>query len=339
MATLLTATRLIRFVLASATFLFAVAALPAQDKEKTHAAKPAELLAAISHADKIVVYDGTPAIAVGGGEAAPSILYSSVNPQDILELKQSIIMEPPREWFRCACYPSMDITLSRRGEEIGVISVFEELTIGFSRWSGDVRLADRDKFLRWFDVRGITGPRRAIENQQTRERADQIAADRWLEAMPSDLRTLWPQVLKDPQWWSIPPEAVRASARVLKPALANEYPDVNQRIRSLFGWFGSGSGKWSGYYAYEDVPSHMLLEYSASELISALREKSLTDSESEGAARFFVGYTPGALFRLTGDTTLIAHLPDELKNALLEHVAKTGDLDKIQATRKAFREP
>lgn len=331
--------RLIRVGFVCVTLLFAVSALSADDKEKTHPARPKELLTAIGHADKIVVYDGTPFSYVDGEKATPRILYSSVSPKDILELKQSIVIEPPKEWFRCACYPPIEITLSRTGKEIGIISVFEGLTIGFSEWSGDVRLTDREKLLRWFDVRGIPGPRDAIEKQQARDKADSIAADRWLAAMPSDLRILWPQVLEDPQWWGNPPEAVRASAKVLKPVLANEYPNVNRRIRSLFAWFGSGSGTWSGYYAWEDVPSDMLLEYSASELISALQEKPLSDSESEGAVRFFVGYTPGASFRPAGDTTLIGQLPDELKKTLLEHVAKTGNQDKLQEVRKAFQKP
>jgi hypothetical protein len=200
---------------------------------------------------------------------------------------------------------------------------------------GDARPADREKMLRWFDARGINAPRRAVGEQQAREKADSVAPARWLAVMPRYLRALWPQVLKDPQWRSDSAEAARAGAKILKPTVASEYPDVNHRIRSLFSWFGSGSG----YYGWEDVASQMLLEYSASELVNALQEKTLADTECEGAARFFAGYTPGALFRQDGDTTLIAQLPEELKKTLLEHVAKTGDQDKLRQARKAFHTP
>jgi len=78
-------------------------------------------------------------------------------------------------------------------------------------------------------------------------------------------------------------EAVKSSAKTLEPVLAKEYPDVNQRIRSLFSWFGSGAGQWSGFYASEEVPSTMLLEYSGAQLVNALQGEPLTDAEAEGA--------------------------------------------------------
>jgi len=256
--------------------------------------------------------------------------------KDISQLRQALVIEPPKEWFRCACLPMLEIKLYRKGKEIGVISVFDELTIEFSGWSGDARISGREKVLGWFDARGITGPRSAIETELGRERADDIAAQRWLAGMPSHLRPLWPEILQNPLWCEITPDAVKASAKVLDPVLANEYPNVNQRIRSLFSWFGSRSGRWSGYYAWEDVPSRMLLEYSADQLANAMRGGPLTDTEAEGAVRFFVVYTPNALFRSPEDRTLIAQLPDELKKALLDHVAKAEDQEKLEMARKAF---
>src|SRR5215472_13556373 len=297
-----------------------------QDEVNPHPANPSELLAAIGDADKLVVYNFN----FGAKKDKQEILYSSIKHKDISQLKDSLIIEPPAEWFRCACMPMLEIELSRRGKEIGVISVFDELTIEFSGWSGDARIADREKLLNWFDVRGIAGPRRAAKAEVAREKADEIAAQRWLAAMPPDLRPLWPEILQNPLWWQIPSDAPKASAKVLEPVLENEYPDVNQRIRSLFSWFGSGAGQWSGFYVWEDVPSRMLLEYSGAQFVNALQGEPLTDAEAEGAVRFFVGYTPGALFRPTDDRTLINQLPDELKNALLEHLAKTGDQEKLE---------
>lgn len=307
----------------------------AQDELNPHPANPAELLAAVDRADKIVVYNYD----AEAEDQNRDILYSSLRLKDISELRQSLVIEPPKEWFRCACFPMLEIKLYRQGKEIGVVSVFDELTIEFSGWSGDVRIADREKLLRWFDAREIKGPRRAIEAELASERADDIVAQRWLAAMPPEVRPLWPEILRNPLWWQIPPDAAKASARVLDPVLANEYPNVNQRIRSLFSWFGSGSGHWSGYYAWEDVPSRMLLEYSAGQLVDAMQGEPLTDAEAKGAVRFFVVYTPGALFRPPEDRTLIAQLPDELKKTLLADVARTGDQEKLEMARKAFQMP
>lgn len=145
--------------------------------------------------------------------------------------------------------------------------------------------------------------------------------------------------MQNPLWWQLTTEAVKTNAKALEPVLAKEYPDVNQRIRSLFSWFGSGEGQWSGFYAWEDVPSQMLLEYSGAQLVNTLQGEPLTDAGAEGAVRFFVGYTPGALFRSPEDRTLIAQLPDELKKTLLAHLAKTGDQEKLELARKAFQIP
>ena len=63
-----------------------------------------------------------------------------------------------------------------------------------------------------------------------------------------------------------------------------------------------------------------------------------TDSELEGAARFFSEYSYGAPFRTKEDKTLIVLLPAQLKKALLEHVVKRGGEDNIEHARSAFGE-
>jgi len=310
--------------------------VPAQDVVNPHPAEVAELLAAVDRADKLAVYN----YAFKAEHQNQTILYSSSRRKDISQLKQSLVIEPPKEWFRCACAPMLEIRLYRKGKELGVISLFDQLTIEFSEWSGDARIADQEKLLRWFDVRGLTGPRRAIETDQARERARAIAAERWLAGMPRDVRPLWPDISQNPLWWKSPGEAVKAVAKALDPVLASEYPKLNQRIRSLFSWLGSGEGQWSGYDVVEDVPSQMLLEYSSAQLVNALQGEPLTDTEAEGAVRFFVGYTPGALFRPPEDRTLINQLPAELKKTLVDHLAKTGDQEKkLELARKAFQIP
>src|SRR6266478_924136 len=150
----------IHFALTCATLLLAVSFAAADNREKTHAVRPAELLAVIGHADKIVVSDSMPGAIVGGGSAPPRILYSSASLRDISELRKAIIIEPPKGWFRCACIPPIEIILSRSGKELGVISVQEDLTIGFSRWSGDARSADQEKLLQIRGSRVARPPRK-----------------------------------------------------------------------------------------------------------------------------------------------------------------------------------
>jgi len=310
--------------------------MSADETARTHPVRPTELLSTIGHADKIVVYDSAPAIYTDGTRAPARILYTSVDPRDILELRKAIVIEPPRGWFRCACYPPIEIALSRNGKELGVISVYESLTIGFSRWSGDARVAHQERFLKWFGSRGITGPRRGVEKIQAMDKAAHDASESWLNAMPSDLRPLWPKLREDPQWWSNPPAAVTTSANVLEPELEREFPDPKKRILALFSWFGSGEGPWSGYPVYEDVPPELLLEYPPSDLQVALRDASLTELEMEGAARFLSLYCYGYSFCPPEERKLFRLLPDDVGRSLLEHVLKGADRDKADYARRAF---
>jgi hypothetical protein len=315
---------------------FVVGPCSLADDNRTHPARPAELLVAISQADKILVSDSTPSLYRDGTSAPATALYSSTQRKDISELQDSFVFQPTSGWLRCACFPPIEITLSKGGQELGVVWVFDDLTIGFSDWSGDVRLADPDRFLRWFDHRGITGPRRGFERIRAMENADRDAANHWLDAMPPMLRPFWAEVKKDPEWWGIPPTAVENSVRVLEPQLEKEFPDAKERVIRLFSWFGSGAGPWSGFPAYEDVAAHLLLQQQQADLVAALQVGVPTDSELEGAARFFSGYCSGHLFCPPEDNKLAPLLPDELKQLLLQHVLNDGDDDKIARIQRAF---
>lgn len=297
--------------------------------EGPHAVSPAEQLA-IRRADTIMVLGGGPPY---------SPVYSSTNPKEISELRTVVAIEPPRGWFRCACFPELEVTLSRKGKELGVIAIQENLTIGFSRWSGDAVAASQKSLLKWFDARGINGPRRSYERKLASEKADRLASKRWLSAMPSSLRPLWPKLMQDRDWYnSSVDSATENAANALAPALTKQFPDDGQRIRALFSWFGSGAGPWSGFPADEEVPARLLLRHTPRELLSTLEASALNDSEMEGAARFFSGYSYEAPFvrAITKDRRLIAAMPADLRQALMRHVLKTGDHDNIERARRAF---
>jgi len=333
MGLLLSCQPLVRAGVLVATSLISLSPVIAQDAINPHPANPAELLAALDRADKLEIF--TSVVVIGGPVQAP--VYTSSNPKDISELKRALVFEPAKAWFRSACLPELDIQLSRKGKELGVISVFDDLTIEFSGWTDDARISNRENILAWFDARGISQPRVQIESDEALEKAVEAVSQRWLAAMPPGLRPLWPGILENEQWWSAPSEAPKSSARILEPVLTDEYPDAGRRIRALFSWFGSVGGPWTGYEAWEDVAAEMLLAYSGPQLVEALQAEPLTDAEAEGAARFFVGCVPGASFRPPDDFSLISQLPGDLKGVLLNHVLKSNDPDKISRARSAFQ--
>lgn len=319
----------------AAVFLCTGCLASAQEDVNTHPANAAELQAVLNNADRVVIYEYDPE----KSESAQAIVYSSRKSEDISALKQALEIEPPKERSQCACLPTLEMRFFRKGKEIGEVSLFEESTIELSGWTQSARLTDAEKLRRWFKERGIGDAPSAAAEQTEREKQDALAARRWLDGMPEDLRPLWPGVLRDPIWQQTPSDGAKVCARNLEPTLAKEYPETNRRIRALFAWFGSGAGPWSGYYGWEDVPAQMLLQYPAEQLAYALQGAALPDAEAEGAARLFVNYAAGEEFRRPDDRTLIEKLPDSVREALLAHVAKSGDAEKLELARQALQGP
>jgi hypothetical protein len=106
-----------------------------------------------------------------------------------------------------------------------------------------------------------------------------VAAQRWLNATPPNMRSQWAKAMQDYHWSTDPESAVGTTADALRPVLTKEFPDVRRRVRALFAWFGSGAGPWSGYPGYEDVPRRLLFDYQPGDLISALQAAPLTAPE------------------------------------------------------------
>lgn len=309
--------------------LMSVACCLRAEEPKAHPVKPSELAAALAQADKIAIYDGRLAIYSDGRPAPAKVLYETENADDLSAFREAAAVDAPKEWFQCACLPVVDIKLFSKGKEIGWIGVYElgGLAIGFTGWDGNAWPKDKKKLLSWFDERGITAPHEAVYETEREIREIKEASQRWLEAMPASLRPLWPKAMPDQAMTGSDPNRVlEAAADLLQPALEEELPDGKARVRALLTWFGSGEGPWTGYPAYEDVAARLLLRCPQEDLLEALEGVPLTPAQMEGAARFFAGY----------NDSLSDQVPDGIKKALLDHVMRSGDDDKMSRARSAF---
>ena len=276
---------------------------------------PSELSELIHKADKLVVYHG---------EGEHKVIFTSSNRRDLEELNASIVIQPG-DGMLCACLGGPVIALFRQGKQIGYLTNQFGHAIRTSLWEMDAVIQDQQKWLHWFDARGIKGPRREFEREMAEAKRSQAAEERWMKAMPASMRDPWERMSYDP--------IMRPDITPLITGLEKEIPDQKQRIRALLGLFGSGAGPWSGYPAYESVVEDMLLEYSTADLLSAITTAgdSLSDAQIEGAARLLGGWDFGQ--KRPGDRALI---PASLKKMLLEHSLKSRDQDKVGRARHAF---
>jgi hypothetical protein len=311
---------LLRVVLACSILIFAIPQKETAGRKKGPV-RIEELLALIAKTDTVVVYTSYT-------DTVGRILYASSHRNDISALGAAISIIKPDPEFICVCMTSPEVVLYRRGKVLASVGVLPEGVIRSSLWDSDATIQDMEKWLRWFDDRNINSPRKNYERDIAVGEADRTLEERWIAAMPEGLRPIWPKVMDQMMLAGIPQPP---DTKPLEEELAQEIPDDSARIRALMSWYGTGAGPWSGYPIYEDVAEEMLLEYSTSQLLKALDGVTLTELETEGAARLFASWEFRR--RRPDDNAMI---PGRLKMQLLDHLFKSSDSDKLERARAAF---
>jgi len=160
------------------------------------------------------------------------------------------------------------------------------------------------------------------EAEAEREKQAALSERRWHDSMPKSISQLWAGSLQHERASNMP---------LIRGALSEEYPDTEDRILALLSWYGSGAGPWSGFPSYEIVAEELLLDYPTEALVAPLERDGLTQSQTEGAARLFGGWTFS--HRRSGE---LDKLPATLKRKLLEHSLKSTDPDKLGRAKRAF---
>ena len=208
------------------------------------------------------------------------------------------------------------------GDDVVLVTNHHGLSIRCSLWDSDARIIDTEKWLTWFDERGMDEPRKEVN--ESRRLAAQHKRDRkkWVSAMPKGLQPLWESALG---------QSGTVDTVPLRNALFESIPERDEQIRALLSWFGAGAGAWSGFPSYESAAEELLLDYEIASIVDVLETSKLTPEQTEGAARFFSGWS----FRRKYPEG-IKSVPDDLREILVNHVKITGDKDKLERAKRAF---
>jgi len=282
--------------------------------EKSRDQLLSELSVEIDQADEMVVYSE--------GFRREFVVYRSTNRKDFEELKSAITLKRKGGPFVCACVDGPEITLLKSKKEIAAVWNHEGTAIGSSVWEGDWENSDPDRWLRWFDERGMKDAREFFNQMHATQRKAVIDERRWINAMPSSLKPLWSNAVRQ-----YDPPTNFPDLEPLNIALVKQYPETYERIRALMAWFGSGAGPWSGFPGHEEIAAKLLRQYPTSDLIKAVEGRHLTDQELEGAARILGSWNP------VPDPIPI---PVDLRRTLLDHCLKSSDQDKVERAKRAF---
>ena len=258
---------------------------------------PSDLTSLIGQADRLVVLESPTKDA--------QVLFTSTDRKDIAELASAavVIAPEPGKGFHCMCIGSPAIRLFRNGKEYGQFTNHHGSSIRCSIWSSDAEVQDREKWLKWFDTRGIPDPRAEVETEEAREKQDQKDEARWLAAMPASLKPRWDPEIKYSCGRSVDWPRLEA-------ALAKEFPATQDRILALLNWYGAGA-----FQSYEAVAETLLLKYPTPELVRAMQAKPLSPGQLEGAGRLFAGWV-----FLEKREHELKELPASIKAEVLRHM-------------------
>lgn len=293
---------------------------PSTDAEKIEAErrpKPERLSELVNSADRLAVF-----ASVAGDDE--KMIFETTKADDLIAFRQALRLVIPEVWSMSIC-PTPRVVLYRGGKEVAWIGNVYGEEVRTSVWGANANLEDPEKWLKWFDDRGMLEVRRERDEAIAYVKKTEADRARFYAAMP---RGIEEQFEKQLGFFGLP------SQRFVKPflpILEKEYPDRNKRILALLQWYGSGAGPWSGAPAYEEIAGSILLEFPTDQIVKAVTSRDQSRAEMEGAARFFAGWD---FHRTRPDD--IALLPKKLKEKFLAHSLKSTDDDKVARAKKAF---
>jgi len=240
-------------------------------------------------------------------------LHRTADPEALRGLRRALEVGQVLDMV-CACLGDYRIEFTdASGGRVATLGHHHAYTLRWDGFPADAELRDGTALLHWLAARGVPAPlerHRADTARQADEAVEDARALRdWRAAAPV-------------------PDAV------LDAILAGNTPPVEELLRhvralhgdepavasALLAWCGAGTGRYSGFPAYESLPSNMLAEIPIGVIVEALGRPEATDAHLAGAVRHLTGWR--ARKKLTRD---VGRLPAPLRARLVEVARRSAD--------------
>lgn len=258
--------------------------------------------------------------AVSGLEADGEFRLVLSDPAESARLRTAMAVES-LPGFRCMCLGDVRFEFSGRdGERLAVVVLHHGQTLRWEHWESDAVLADGRLLLAWLEGHGMPGPMRQFAADRRREEEGAEDERTWLSAMPAGLEASADRILDLSRTGASPSPELLAE---LTDRLRSTFPDPVERVLALLHWYGSGSGRCSGYPVHEQVPGELLGRVPIADLLGALADPRAEERHDAGAVRHLVGWKTRPHQKRD-----VAGLPDPLRARLLAHARRSGDSDK-----------
>ncbi|MEU9133761.1 hypothetical protein AB0D08_37700 [Kitasatospora sp. NPDC048540] len=234
--------------------------------------------------------------------------------------------------FHCMCLGDVRFEVfDRDGGRLAVVVLHHGATLRWGQWESDAVLADGRPLLAWLDGHGMPGPMQQFEADRLRAEEGAEEERSWLAAMPAGLEGTADRILDLSRTGGRPSSELLVE---LTDRLQLTFPDPVERVLALLEWYGSGSGRCSGYPVHEGVPGELLGRVPIADLLAALADPRAEERHDAGAVRHLVGWKTRP--RQKRD---VAGLPEPLRARLLAHARRSGDSDKQSRAERWLAAP
>jgi hypothetical protein len=264
---------------------------------------------------------------MAGSRVLPGpILLEVSDAEEIDRMKGHLDIDEVGPFGHCMClgWPTLELFAGERRKV--VIGLQHGQAIRWHGWNGDAPLANPGGLLEWMASLGASQPLEVFEEDRARQADEQNVWAAWLQCVPASLADFRPEFEQARSQGH-----ARLDVAAMLLSLGTEFPDTSNRIRALFRWFASGSGLWSGFPSYEEIPETLLLAHDTVALVSAVSGLRADSAEAEGAARLFAGWG----FRKSRSPEL-GSLDADVRALLLAAGSRTDNADRLARARHSF---
>ncbi len=215
----------------------------------------------------------------------PEPVLTIENESEVTELRSLIGVRAVTDG-RCMCLGDSVLEFLSDGHRMEIVGLHHTTFVRWSAWDGDARLADGRALAVWLAKHGYSAPLERAEADDARRAQAAADTDAWRSAAPTSLRALLPALLATSQTGVVRDELVAEA----EACLSGSTPSTVGRCRELLAWYGSGTGRCSGFPVHEGIPGRILTGVPISTLLGALTDEPVDGPVWIGALRHLASW-------------------------------------------------
>lgn len=285
---------------------------------------PGSLAEAVAAAQAIRVYDGG---LYDGRPLNPEPVLTVENEPDMTELRSLLEVSAITD-RHCMCLGDSVLEFLSDGHRMAIVGLHHTTFVRWTAWDGDARLADGRALVVWLAAHGYSAPLERTQAEDARRAQAAADEDGWRSAAPASLRPLMPALLATSQSGVIPDVLIAE----VEACLSRSTRSAAERCRTLLAWFGSGTGKCSGYPIHEEIPGRILTGVPISTLLEQLTDEPVDGPVWRGALRHLASWRS----RTDEDLGQVSAAVWDALVALAEARGDSDTLARVTAKRASF---